>query len=249
VSAEPAAFTYAGTELDALAAAPNYYAWLTERFAPFLGPRIVEVGAGIGTYTAFLLDARPDAAVTAIEPAANCFPRLARRFAAEPRVRAVCGYLDASLPAGAADALVAVNVMEHVRDDAGFLAAARRALAPGGHLCLYVPAVPAIFGALDDAMEHHRRYTRAGLRALLAGAGLDVLRLEYTNLPGVAAWWLTGTVLRRRTLSAASAGAYDRWVIPWVRALERRWTPPLGQSLLAVARSPFPSPSPTLGPG
>lgn len=248
MSAGTAAFTYAGTELDALAEARNYYAWLTERFAPFLGPRMVEVGAGIGTCTAFLLDARPDAVLTALEPAANNVPSLARRFAAEPRVTVVRGYLAEAVPQGAADAVVAVNVMEHVADDAGFLRAARRALAPGGHLCLYVPAVPAIFGELDRAMEHHRRYTRRGVRALLEDAGFEVLRLEYTNLPGVAAWWLMGRVLRRRTLSASSARVYDRWVIPWVRALERRWTPPLGQSLLTVARKPAVPLPPTSGP-
>jgi hypothetical protein len=32
---------------------------------------------------------------------------------------------------------------------------------------------------------------------------------------------------------------YDRWVIPAVRAVERRWSPPFGQSLLAVAQKPL----------
>jgi len=50
-------------------------------------------------------------------------------------------------------------------------------------------------------------------------------------------------VLRRRTVPATWAGAYDRLVVPWVSALERRFTPPLGQSLLAVAINPSHSPS------
>ena len=233
------AFTYSGEELDALAEARNYYGWITERFAPYLGDRIVEVGAGIGTYTEHLLRARPAARVTAVEPADNNYPHLARRFAREPRVEAVHGYLDDAFPAGAARSVVAVNVMEHVEDDAAFLAAARRALAPGGHVCLFVPALPALFGTLDEAFEHYRRYTRPALRTLFVRAGLKVERLTYMNLPGTAAWWLSGKVLRRRTVSARDARLYDRWVVPWVRALERRWSPPFGQSLLAVARKPL----------
>jgi SAM-dependent methyltransferase len=231
-------FTYSGEELDALAGARNYYGWIADGFAPYLGARIVEVGAGIGTFTEYLLARRPDARVTAIEPAVNNFPHLAARFAADPRVVAVQGYLDAGLPAGEADAVVAVNVMEHVEDDAGFLAAAARALAPGGHVLLFVPALPALFGSLDRAFEHYRRYTRPVLRGRLAAAGLEPLTVRYVNLPGVAAWWLSGKVLRKTSVAARDARVYDRWVVPWVRAIETRVPPPFGQSLLAVARKP-----------
>jgi len=232
------AFTYSGDELDALAGARNYYGWISERFAPHLGRRIVEVGAGIGTFTDHLLARRPDAAVTAIEPAANNFPHLLRHFADDARVAPVRGYLDGSLPAASADSVVAVNVLEHVEDDAGFLRDAARVLAPGGHLLLFVPALPALFGTLDRAFEHFRRYTRPVLRARLADAGLEPREVSYVNLPGVAAWWLSGKVLRKTTVSARDARLYDRWVIPWVRAVERRWSPPLGQSLIAIARKP-----------
>ena len=230
-------FTYSGDELDALAGARNYYGWIADRFAPHLGSRIVEVGAGIGTFTDYLLARAPGASVTAIEPADNNFPHLARRFADQPRVTARHGYLDDTLEPGAADAVVAVNVMEHVPDDAAFLRAAARALAPGGHLLLFVPALPALFGSLDRAFEHYRRYTRPVLRTRIAEAGLRPLDVRYVNLPGVAAWWLAGKVLRRTTVSAADARLYDRWVVPVVRAVESRISPPLGQSLLAIART------------
>lgn len=229
-------FTYSGEELDALAGARNYYRWIVRRFAPYLGRRTVEVGAGIGTFAGHLLEAAPETELTLVEPAENNYPHLRARFADHPRVRTLRGYLeDAGVPSSA-DAVVAVNVMEHVRDDGAFLAAAHRVLAPGGHALLFVPAVPALYGTLDEAFEHFRRYTRRELEGKLRGAGLRPLRVAYTNLPGVAAWWLSGRVLRRRTVSARDARLYDRWVIPWVSALERVWTPPLGQSLIAVAR-------------
>lgn len=230
-----ASFAYSGEELDALAGAVNYYRWIVRRFRPYLGARIVEAGAGIGTFAAHLREAAPQARLTLVEPAANNHPHLAARFATDARVRTVHGYLAEAGDDASADTVVAVNVMEHVEDDAAFLATARRLLAPGGHLCLYVPALPAIYGTLDEAFEHHRRYTRAGLRARLLGAGFRPLRIAYTNLPGVAAWWVSGRVLRRRTVTARDAKLYDRWMIPWISALERVWSPPAGQSLIAIA--------------
>jgi SAM-dependent methyltransferase len=229
-------FRYSGSELDALAEARNYYNWISGRFAPYLGTRVVEAGAGIGTFTRYLLERAPRARVLALEPAENNFPHLARSFAGDPRVETRHGYLDDSVEPAAADAVVAVNVMEHVEDDAAFLRTAARALAPGGHLLLFVPALPALFGSLDRAFDHYRRYTRPELRGKLEGAGLRPVEVRYMNLPGVAAWWLAGKVLRRRTVSARDARVYDRWVVPWVRAVESRLSPPLGQSLLAVAK-------------
>jgi len=229
-------FTYSGEELDALGEARNYYGWIADRFAPYLGPRIVEVGAGIGTFTAHLLERRADARVTAIEPAENNYPRLARRFAADSRVTPVHGYFDGAVPAGSADAVVAVNVMEHVDDDAGFLRAGFEAAAPGGHVLLFVPALPALFGSLDEAFEHCRRYTRQELDQKLRAAGFAPVRVEYMNFPGMLAWWLWAKVLRRRTITDRDARVYDRWVVPLVRAVETRVRPPIGNGLLAIAR-------------
>lgn len=229
-------FTYSGEELDSLAGAVNYYRWILRRFRPYLGERIVEAGAGIGTFAAHLRDAAPGARLTLVEPAANNHPHLAARYAADAHVRTVHGYLADAGDDASADTVVAVNVLEHVEDDAAFLRTAHRLLEPGGHLLVYAPALPAIFGTLDEAFEHHRRYTRAGLDARIREAGFRPVRVAYTNLPGVAAWWLSGRVLRRKTVSARDARLYDRWMIPWISAVERVWSPPAGQSLIAVAQ-------------
>ena len=254
LTAADTGFTYASAELDAMAGATNYYGAILERFLPHLagavptpssGAHVVEVGAGIGTVASRLLaeSARhgpPIRRLTLVEPAANNLPHLARRFRDTAAVEVRPGYFDAALAialagAGGVDAVVMVNVLEHVPDDGALLADIRRALRPGGRLCLFVPALPWLYGALDEAFEHHRRYTAAGVRALLERAGLRPLASHYMNAAGVLPWLVTGRVLRRRTLAPAAVALYDRLVTPWVRRLERRWTPPLGQSVLAVA--------------
>ncbi|HEX6037532.1 class I SAM-dependent methyltransferase [Longimicrobium sp.] len=230
-------FTYASSELDAMASAPNYYQAILSFFQPHLGRSVLEVGAGIGTFSALLAGAPGVEQLGLLEPAGNNYPLLRERFAHDPRVRAVHGYLEQHTADFSVDSVVTVNVLEHVPDDAAFLRAARSVLRPGGRLLIFVPALPAIYGSLDTVFEHHRRYTRRTLRAALEGAGFGVPVLRYVNLPGVLAWFVTGRVLRKKTLNPRDVATYDRLVIPWLMKLERHWSPPLGQSLLAVAQA------------
>jgi SAM-dependent methyltransferase len=235
------AFTYTGEELDALAGADNYHRWIARRFAPYLGGRIVEAGAGIGTFAAALRRVAPTSALTLVEPASNNYPHLALRHGGDPRCRTVHGYLADAGADGGADTVVAVNVLEHVEDDREFLRTAHRLLVPGGHLLIHVPAMPSLYGTLDEAFEHHRRYARSELGERLRAAGFEVLKLSYSNLPGIAAWWFTGRVLRRRTLGSRATLLYDRVMIPLIAAAERIASPPLGQSLIAIARRAAPA--------
>jgi SAM-dependent methyltransferase len=231
-------FSYSGTELDAVAGADNYYRWIIDSFAPALGKRIVEAGAGIGTVSELLLGEADPEAMLLIEPAGNNIGELQRRFAGETRVRVYHGYLEDAGIGFQADTVVAVNVLEHVERPVEFLRAAHRTLAPGGALLLLVPALPSIYGSLDAAFDHYRRYTRAELRRSLHESGFEIETLHYLNFVGVAAWFAAGRILRRTTLGRSQVRFYDRWVIPWLRRIESRVHPPLGQSLLAIARKP-----------
>ena len=232
---EESQFNYSGSELDALSEARNYYAWVMRGFAPFVGPNVVEVGAGIGTFSEFILADPKVQRLIAIEPAANNLPHLAKRFADNNRVTVMRGYLSDHAASLESDAIVAVNVMEHIRDDAEFLRDALRSVKRGGHLLLFVPALPAIFGTLDVAFEHYRRYTKKSLRAVIESAGWTPKRISYMNLPGIAAWFTAGRILGRRSIATSDARTYDRLVVPWLSRVESVIEPPIGSNLLAVA--------------
>ena len=227
-------FLYSGTELEALGEADNYYRWILTHFRPYLGPRVVEVGAGIGTFSNHLLDDGRVRELVALEPADNLFPLLERRLSGDPRVKVEQGYLEDLAGSLSADAVILVNVLEHSADDEALLRAVHRVLVAGGHILLFVPAVAWLFGSLDEAFEHHRRYTKPRLGEALERTGFRVESLRYINFPGVFSWFLAGKVLRRKTLNPRDVRLYDRWVVPWAAWLERRWEPPVGQSLVAV---------------
>jgi SAM-dependent methyltransferase len=229
---------YSGRELEAMERARNYYRWILREFRPYLGKHVVEVGAGIGTVSTFLLREAIEQ-LTLLEPARNLFPLLHRRFADQRRVRLVRGSLEdaaAELRLRPADSVLLVNVLEHLPDDGDALRLAFSVLRPGGYLLLFVPALPQLYGSLDQAFGHVRRYTRAELARKVRGAGFSIVTLKYWNLVGALMWILLAKVLGRRSIGRISVVLYDRLVVPWLFPLEHRAEPPLGQSLLGICR-------------
>ncbi|MCA1616275.1 MAG: class I SAM-dependent methyltransferase [Acidobacteria bacterium] len=228
---------YFGRDLEAMSFAVNYHRWILDEFRAFIGRTVVEVGAGTGNFTSLLLTTRPSLHF-ALEPAANVFARLAEKFAGVPNVRALRGTL-ADLSgevAGGADTVLYVNVLEHIEDDRRELERARATLRPGGHLCVFVPALPWLYGTADAAFGHHRRYTRGGLERLVASAGFRVVRLRHFDLAGILPWFVLFRVLKRPSITAGQAKWYDRLVVPALRRLESAVAPPTGKNLLLVAQ-------------
>ncbi|HEX2693279.1 MAG TPA: methyltransferase domain-containing protein [Gemmatimonadaceae bacterium] len=233
-----ATFSYSGTELDAVAEAVNYYDWIMDSFVDHVGERSIEAGAGTGTVSDLILSRAHPKQLDLVEPATNNVPILRKRFAGDSRVTVHHGYLEDLVGSLKVDSVIAVNVLEHVEHDDKFLQAAYDLLNPGGSLLLLVPATPAIFGSLDRAFEHYRRYTRSGIERSLVHNGFEIEKLDYLNLLGVAAWFVSGRVLHRTTLGRKQVRFYDRWVIPVLRRIESVIPIPIGQSLLVIGRKP-----------
>ncbi len=238
--AESSDFAYDGQDLEALADLPNYNRWILDRFGPALRGRVVEVGAGIGNFASYYLDEVDE--LVLVEPAANLFPKLQRRFADRPEVTPVQGYVDdwaGPHVAGTFDAVVLVNVLEHVEHDDSMLRTLYSLLKPGGSLLLFVPALQWIYGTLDALVDHYRRYSHTGLKRQLDETGFDVDRLHFFDSAGVLPWFVMGRVLKRDRFDAGAATTYDRFAVPLVSRVEKLLPLPFGKNLLAVARKPL----------
>ena len=103
-------------------------------------------------------------------------------------------------------------------------------------LVLVVPALKPLYGSIDRAIGHFRRYTRADLLAKLDAAGLEVETVRYFNAVGVPGWFVNTRLLRRRSVPGVQARIND-WLVPLLR-LEQRVGLPFGMSLLVVGRVP-----------
>jgi 2-polyprenyl-3-methyl-5-hydroxy-6-metoxy-1,4-benzoquinol methylase len=223
-------------DLRALARAPRLAAWMFDQYAPAVRGRVVEVGAGIGTFSARLLEGGASELLL-LEPDAVAAGALERRFGGDPRVIVSRDELPhaPSLErwAGSADLVVCQNVLEHVPDDEGALAAMGAALSPDGRLVVIVPAHPGLFGALDVRYGHRRRYTAHDLSEALSRAGLRATEIRHFNALGMVGWAVAGR-RRRARLDPASLRVYEALVRGW-RPVEERARPPFGLSLVAHA--------------
>ena len=166
-----------------LAGARNYNAWLFGRALPYLGTSVLDVGAGIGTFTE--LAAARASTVVALEPDPAFAERLAARFGDRRNVEVVNGDL-AEAPAQGFDSIICFNVLEHIRDDGEALRRFRDLLRPGGHLLLLVPAHASLWSPFDEAVGHERRYDRRSLEQILRQSGLTPTEVTYVNPVGGA---------------------------------------------------------------
>jgi len=225
-----------GAELEALRDAYNYYDAIFSFFGPYIGKRVVEVGAGIGNFSRLVLSRASLSELTLIEPAADLFPRLQQTFDGDKRVIVINARLEDIADSLTPDSVVLVNVLEHCKDDRDLLGTIHRILPVGGTLLLFVPALPCLFGTFDEAVGHLRRYTKSSLGSLLRHVSFDTVGLRYFNMPGIVPWFVAGRVLRVKSVRRSVVQRYDRWIMPWVSKVEQKWAPPIGQGLVAIAR-------------
>ncbi|TMQ24255.1 MAG: class I SAM-dependent methyltransferase [Deltaproteobacteria bacterium] len=129
---------------------------------------VLDLGAGDGFVGERLLDALPDGSSVTCVDEEYTEAHLAALTSASPRIR-----FARRLPDREFDAIVMLDVLEHIADDRGFLRDfVMRRLRPGGRLLVSVPAHQALFTQHDVALGHHRRYAQGELRDVLVSSGL-----------------------------------------------------------------------------
>lgn len=148
-------------------------------------------------------------------------------------------------PDGSFDLVVALDVLEHLDDDAAGAAEVRRVLRPGGAALIFVPALELLWGLQDEVSHHRRRYGKAQLRALISATGLEIQRLTFFNsflFPPILAARLMMRVLPPRDLKSENevGGPVANAVLGAVFAAEAplldRVDLPIGVSLACLAR-------------
>ncbi len=235
--------------LNLLTRASRYNDWIFSHFRSYVGRRVLEVGCGIGTFTPYFVNV--DQLVT-IDIVREGVAWVQAQWGHLSHVIAFQGDITDSRTVtrlaehAPFDTIVFFNVLEHIPQDDLALVNASQLLTEGGHVLIYVPAEPGIFGALDTALGHHRRYSRADLLHLLQNAGLTPLFCTPTNVLGMVGWWLDARVWGVSRLPIWQIRLFDA-LVPILRPVEHVirsvWPMMPGLSLACVARK---RPSPQL---
>ncbi len=224
--------------LQSVKKAKAYHRWLIAKVRPFLGKRILEAGAGIGNLSTFLLNAER---LILVDRDPRYCEMLQQRFSGRANISvkladlADTAFYEHHRHEGL-DTVFCANVLEHIADDERVLSHFYQVLEEGGRCILIVPAGPRLFGSLDEAVGHFRRYSPHDLLEKVRAAGFEVVHCRRFNRLGSLAWFVSSRVLRRRTLSPHSMKWFSR-IVPLAKLLD--WVLPIrGMSLIVVGQKP-----------
>lgn len=215
---------------------PNYNEWLRSLVQPATSGRVLEVGAGVGTFTLALLQTADH--VIAVEPSARGSAAIAQTTHGDARVTVVHGFASDAAELGPFDGAVLSNVLEHIEDDEATLRELATLVRPGGCVAVFSPAFQLLMSDFDRSIGHVRRYRKRELRDRFVTAGFEIVEARYVNVPGFFAWLLVARLLRQRPTHSSLSAIYDRFVVPPTRWLESHVRPPFGQSVLVIGRVP-----------
>jgi len=209
-----------GSEILArLNRAPRFTKWMADTIRPYLGERVLEIGAGIGNLTSNLVPRRSYWA-SDINP--HYLDRLKKLQQSRPYLQVQ--YTDASAgetyPEERFDSVICLNVVEHLEDDVKALRNIRRSLQKDGRAIILVPNGPGLYGSLDRVLGHYRRYTRKQLQDVCRQAGFRVEKVLKFNRIGAPGWWLNGRVLKKKTFGFWQIKVLNT-ILPLVRPIDR----------------------------
>jgi len=226
--------------LDSLSGTNRFNRWMVETVVmPYIGSRVLELGAGIGNLTQHLARGRKSYVASDFDE--EHLARMRVRFRGRPNL--AIRKVDLTAPEdfqelrGKADTVVCLNVVEHVKDDLLALQNIYSALEPGGRAIILVPQGQSIYGTLDEVLGHFRRYSKKDLTSLMESVGFEVERVFEFNRVTWPGWWWNGRMLRRRTFGRFQLKLFDALVPLW-RRLDG-YIPWCGVSVIAVGRVPM----------
>jgi glycosyltransferase involved in cell wall biosynthesis len=210
---------HGGRILARLNRAPRFTRWMAETIKPYVGERVLEIGAGTGNLTENLV---PRGFYMASDVNSQYLSRLEQLRQTRPylRVQRTDAARPETYPEERFDTVVCLNVVEHLQDDVAALRNIRNALDEHGRAIILVPNGPALFGSLDKVLGHYRRYTREQLIHACEEAGFSVQALLKFNRIGAPGWWWNGKVLKRETFGLWQMKLLN-FLVPVVRHIDR----------------------------
>ena len=162
---------------------------------------IMEVGCSAGHLLADMRRSLPDATLTGGDYTLGTLVKLGEKMPGIPLVR--FNLADSPLPSATYDAMVLLNVLEHIEDDVAATKHIARMLKPGGVAVIEVPAGPELFDDYDRQLQHFRRYTLPGICGVIERAGLVVERRNYLGALIYPAFYFAKKLSQSRPRSAS----------------------------------------------
>ena len=226
---------YSGKELELFSCAGNWKSYWSSRILPYIGGRILEVGAGIGSNTRLLCKENVERWIC-LEPDAKLAARISTSLSKDEDTSCcelIIGTLRDLSEYDSFDTILYIDVLEHIKDDKSELELALMHLERDGKLIVLSPAHNWLFSKFDEAIGHYRRYDKRMLKELVPGP-YRLLKLEYLDSFGLLISLFNSMILRSGSPSRKQIQIWDSFVVPLSRLMDKASRFRLGKSILGV---------------
>lgn len=178
----------------------RYSQWMYHSYERYIGKRVLDVGAGVGNLTKFML--KKCDLVVGVDIFEHQIQIMRKRFKKCSNFKAECRNIleddIEDLKEYKFDTVVCINVLEHLEDDKEAVMRMKSLLASKGRLVILVPAWQALYSHLDKNVGHHRRYNRGDLKRLATKCQMKVIENKYFNFGGIFPYYLKGKLSKDR---------------------------------------------------
>ena len=223
---------YTGTStLESMNQAGFYNQWTLRKFDKFLKGNILEIGCGIGNFT---LTLEKMGKVIAIDIDKNLINKLKK---SNSNIRAGYGDIEKGqyfFKEKLFDTVVCINVLEHINNDTEALKNMFKLLKKDGYLILLVPIYDFLFGEIDRAVLHFRRYYPKTLTKKMEEIGFTINSHRKLNFLGAIGWFVFGRILKNKQITKGNIKLFN--LISPLLYLENFIEPVIGTSILVIAK-------------
>jgi SAM-dependent methyltransferase len=229
----------------------NWALSAVRRHVKLAAPVLLEVGCSSGFLLRELHAQWPAATLIGSDSVKEPLERLASRGTGIPLLQ--FDLVRCPLPPACVDAVVLLNVLEHIEDDREAVRRVAGILRPGGVAIVEVPAGPRLYDVYDEYLQHHRRYSASALASLLSDAGLTLLEQSHLGCTVYPAFALVkhwrrrmaaaDPAVKRRVVEASiqntRGSVLVRGLLTCESWLGRYVSFPFGIRCVAIGRKPF----------
>ena len=233
-------FKYSGNELDLFSHANNWKEYWTNNIKKFIGNKVLEVGAGIGSNTK-ILTINKECEWIALEPdLAFCSKMRDDQLSGDlpSFVSIQNGTIDKVNASNLYDTILYIDVLEHIQDDINELIIAQSNLSIGGRIVILSPAHNFLYTSFDEKVGHYRRYNKKMLRSLIPD-NCSIERLMYLDSVGMLASIANKLILNSNSPTENQILFWDRFLVKSSIFLDRLTKYSLGKSIICIIKKDF----------
>lgn len=222
--------------LHVIEKANKFNRWMYETIKPFCKGKILEIGCGIGNISEFFIQDSQDIVLSDLRE--NYLEIVSKKFT-NPTIK--INLIDPEFDTkydeiiGTFDTVFALNVIEHIEDDKQAIANCKKLLKKGGSLIILVPAYQFLFNNFDKELEHFRRYTRKKIETVIAENNLEIVNSFYFNFIGIIGWYVSGSILKKKTIPENQMGLFNL-LVPVFRWADKIILNKIGLSVICVSK-------------